>query len=90
MSPEALSEPASLAPADRVRLIHDYITSTTLDGGLGVLPGSKDWSRVESIMALHDHEFNDMWLRSWTRRQIGFGIGSIELDKIKDEVSSCE
>jgi len=79
-----MNHEASLAPADRVRLIHDYITSTTLDGGLGILPGSKDWSRVESLMALHDHEFNDMWLRSWTRRQIGFGISSIELDKIKD------
>ncbi|KLO19131.1 DUF590-domain-containing protein [Schizopora paradoxa] len=85
MTTEALSEPESLAPADRVRLIHDYITSTTLDGGLGIIPGSKDWKRVESIMALHDHDFNDMWLRSWTRRQIGFGIGIIELDKIKDE-----
>lgn len=37
-------------------------------------------------MAIHDHEFNDMWIRSWTRRQVGFGIGAIELDKIKDQV----
>lgn len=88
MSAEALSQPASLAPADRIRLIYEFITSTTSDGGLGIVPGSKDWTRVESITALHDQEFNDMWLRSWTRRQLGFGIGVVELDKIKDQVSN--
>lgn len=81
-----MSEPGSLAAGDRVRLIHEYITSTVLDGGLGIVPGSKDWNRVESLIALHDKEFNDMWLRSWTRRQIGFGIGAVELDKIKEQV----
>ena len=38
------------------------------------------------MMALHDREFNDMWLRAWTRRQVGFGISLGELDKIKDQV----
>ena len=50
------------------------------------MPGSPEWPRVEDVLALHDHEFNDMWLHSWTRRQIGFGIGRGELDKIKDQV----
>lgn len=76
-----------LSPADRLRLLHDYVTSVQSDGGLGIVPGTKHWSRVESIMALHDHEFNEMWIRAWTRRQIGFSIGAVELDKLKDQVS---
>ena len=78
--------PEDIAPADRLRLIYERITSTPHDGGLGVVPGGKGWERVESVMALHDREFNDMWLRAWTRRQVGFGIGIGELDKIKDQV----
>ena len=86
LSAEALSDPSTLSPADRVRLIHDYITSPIADGGLGIVPESKDWGRVEGLIALHDNEFNDMWIRNWTRKQIGFGIGTVELDKIKEQV----
>jgi len=82
---KVLIDPSSLSPADRVRLVYEYITSTTSDGGLGIVPGSKEFTRLESIVALHNHEFNDIWMRSWTRRQIGFGIGVVELDKIKDQ-----
>lgn len=66
------------------------MTSTRYDGGLGIVPGSKEWARIESVVALHDQDFNDLWIRTWTRRQIGFGIGKVELDKIKDHVCvSC-
>ncbi|KZT25216.1 DUF590-domain-containing protein [Neolentinus lepideus HHB14362 ss-1] len=71
----------SLSPADRLRLIHGHVTSMPLDGGLGVLPGSKDWDRVESVMSLHDHEFNEHWIRSWTTRQ----SGAIHLDKVREQ-----
>ncbi|KAI0076569.1 DUF590-domain-containing protein [Panus rudis PR-1116 ss-1] len=70
-----------LSPADRLRLIHSYITSTVEDGGLGVAPQSDEWNRVESIMALHDHLFNDTWIRSWTTHQLGF----VKYDKIKEQ-----
>ncbi|KAI0761839.1 DUF590-domain-containing protein [Trametes elegans] len=73
------SEP--LSPADRLRLVHTYITSTQADGGLGVAPGSSDWDRVESVMVLHDHEFNDAWIRAWTTRQLGF----VKFDKIREQ-----
>ena len=81
-----IADPATLSPADRLRIVYEYVTSTRYDGGLGIVPGSKEWSRIESVVALHDHEFNDLWMRTWTRRQIGFGIGRAELDKIKDHV----
>lgn len=72
-----------MCPADHLRLVHAYLTATRNDGGLGVAPLSEDWDRVESVMALHDHLFNDTWIRTWTRRQ----LGSVQLDKIKGQVS---
>ncbi|KZT43215.1 hypothetical protein SISSUDRAFT_978754 [Sistotremastrum suecicum HHB10207 ss-3] len=72
-----------LSPADRIRLVHTYITSSALEGGLGIVPGAQAWPRLESIMALHSHKFNDTWLQSWTRRQIGFGIGFKELEGLR-------
>ncbi|CCM01832.1 uncharacterized protein FIBRA_03900 [Fibroporia radiculosa] len=68
-----------LSPADHLRLVHTYVTSTVSDGGLGIAPGSTDWDRVESIMMLHDHAFNDEWIRSWTQRELGF----VKFDKIR-------
>ncbi|THG94392.1 hypothetical protein EW145_g8149, partial [Phellinidium pouzarii] len=77
---------ARLSPADRLRIVYEFVTSSLHAGGLGVVPGSKVWPRIESVFALHDRQFNDMWMHSWTHRgQIGFGIGNVELDKIKDQ-----
>ena len=73
----------SLSDADRVRLVHDYITRTTADGGLAVVPRAEQWSRVTNIMAIHDQEFNERWLKAWSTH----GVGSVDLDKIKDHVS---
>ena len=62
------------------------MTSTRHDGGLGIIPSSKEWSRVISVAALHDHAFNDLWLHSWTHRgHIGFHISLPELDRIRDQ-----
>jgi hypothetical protein len=52
-------EDQPLAPADRIRLVHAFITSMPADGGLGISPDSPDWDLVESVMALHDREFNE-------------------------------
>ncbi|KAI0085807.1 DUF590-domain-containing protein [Irpex rosettiformis] len=62
---------APLSPADQIRLVYTYITSTESDGGLGIAPGSPQWNRVESVVALHDHLFNDTWIKAWTTRQLG-------------------
>ncbi|KAI0369810.1 DUF590-domain-containing protein [Pilatotrama ljubarskyi] len=70
-----------LSPADRLRLVHTYVTSTPADGGLGVAPGSSNWDRVESVMVLHDHSFNEAWIRAWTTRQLGF----VKFDKIREQ-----
>lgn len=73
----------NLSDADRIRLVHDYITGATADGGLAIFPGTKEWSRVTNIMAIHDQEFNERWLKEWSTH----GVGSADLDKIKDHVS---
>ncbi|KAJ7811213.1 calcium-activated chloride channel-domain-containing protein [Mycena olivaceomarginata] len=59
-------EDQPLAPADRIRLVHAFITSMPADGGLGISPDSPDWDLVESVMALHDREFNERWIHAWT------------------------
>ena len=71
-----------LSPADRLRLVHTYITCIPADGGLGVTPGSPDWDLVESIFALHNRTFNDSWIRTWTPRE----IASVELTRIREQV----
>jgi hypothetical protein len=71
-----------LSPAERLRLVHAYITCTPTDGGLGVTPGSPDWDLVESVFSLHNRLFNDSWIRAWTPRQ----IASVELTRIRDQV----
>ncbi|KAJ7498162.1 calcium-activated chloride channel-domain-containing protein [Mycena galericulata] len=55
-----------LSPADRIRLVHAFITSTPTDGGLGISPDASEWDLVESVMALHDREFNERWIHAWT------------------------
>jgi hypothetical protein len=41
---------------------------------------------VDSVMALHDKEFNETWLHAWTVRQLGFHISGKELFRIKEQV----
>ncbi|KAG2111424.1 calcium-activated chloride channel-domain-containing protein [Suillus cothurnatus] len=62
-------ESGPLSPADRIH------------GGLGIIPGRKEWGLVESVMALHDHDFNDDWIHLWTRHR----IATVELEKIRDQ-----
>ncbi|THH17844.1 hypothetical protein EW146_g3059 [Bondarzewia mesenterica] len=71
----------SLSPAERLRLVYEYVTSMPLDGGLGVSPLSSEWNRVESVMALHDPEFNEVWIRSLTRHRVGLD----HLDTIRSQ-----
>ncbi|PFH53223.1 hypothetical protein AMATHDRAFT_73446 [Amanita thiersii Skay4041] len=70
-----------LSPADRIRLVHSYITSMPTDGGLGITPDSSDWDCVESILPLHDKDFNESWVKSWTPKH----LASVSVGKIRDE-----
>ncbi|KAJ3511071.1 hypothetical protein NLJ89_g4313 [Agrocybe chaxingu] len=70
-----------LSPAERIRLVHAYITSTPSDGGLGVSPDAPEWDLVESIFPLQDREFNEHWVRAWKPQN----IASVQLERIRDQ-----
>ncbi len=73
----------SISPAERIRLVHQHVTTSTKDGGLGVTPGAVEWPRVSSVFILHDHDYNDCLISSWKAE---LDISS-HLDSIKDHVS---
>ncbi|TFK39576.1 calcium-activated chloride channel-domain-containing protein [Crucibulum laeve] len=72
-----------LSPADRLRLVYTYITSTPADGGLGISPDSAEWDLVESILPLHDRQFDEAWVRSWTPKNIV--TAAVQLEKIREQ-----
>jgi anoctamin-10 len=74
-----------LSPSDRIRLIHDYVTSSTSQGGLGITPGNSQYPHIKSVFCLHDHTFNKAWIDRWTRRQLGINISDQELDIIRHQ-----
>lgn len=39
--------------------------TNTLQGGLGVTPGSGGWRRVEGVVGLHDERVSFGWLGFW-------------------------
>jgi hypothetical protein len=80
VSADSIIEP--LSPADRIRLVHAYISSSPNDGGLGISPGTSEWDLVESITPLHDRHFNDAWVRGWKPYQ----LGAVHLNRIREQV----
>ena len=76
-----VSSPIPLSPADKLRLVHGYISSSPTDGGLGISHDAPEWDLVESIFPLHNRDFNDRWVRAWTLRN----IASVQLERIRDQ-----
>ncbi|KAI9440392.1 DUF590-domain-containing protein [Lactarius indigo] len=60
-----------------------FRTTPPRTGGLGIHPENASWSRIESIMTLHDPEFNDRWIRSLTTSITTIGHG--RLDEIRTQ-----
>ncbi|KAF1987197.1 DUF590-domain-containing protein [Aulographum hederae CBS 113979] len=61
---EAL-EAEPLYEAERLRIIYQLITNPENEGGAGITPKEDGWKEVESIFALHDHNYNKAWMRKW-------------------------
>jgi len=76
-------ERKSLSPADRLRIVHGYVTSTHADGGLGIHPGAPEWDLVDSVTVIHDHQFNETWIHSWSTHRITSAL----INKIREQVS---
>lgn len=70
------------SPAERSRLIHLYVCSSRKVGGLGITPGAPEWSRVESVILMHDQHYNDKWIKNWS---ISLDVDS-SLDQLRAQV----
>ncbi|KAF5380733.1 hypothetical protein D9757_007154 [Collybiopsis confluens] len=73
--------PQYLSPAERIRLVHSFITSAPADGGLGIHPNSPSWDIIHSVFCLHDRDFNEKWIHAWTSNW--FSTASIPQEQIR-------
>lgn len=57
-----------ITDGERLRLVYLLITKPKNEGGAGITPKKDEWEGVESIFALHDHQFNKAWIKEWTQK----------------------
>ncbi|CAG8670242.1 9449_t:CDS:2 [Funneliformis caledonium] len=65
---EESNEP--LSDSERLRLVYEIITNPPQEGGAGINPGLGDFDFVESILPLHDDEYNEDWIKTWSTKWI--------------------
>lgn len=70
-----------LSPADRIRLVHAYISSTPADGGLGISNDAAEWDLVESITPMQNRDFNEHWVKAWKLKN----LASVPLGRIREQ-----
>ncbi|KAI9836108.1 MAG: hypothetical protein M1819_001724 [Sarea resinae] len=68
-------------PAERLRIVYLLVTNPTNEGGAGITPKKGQWKMVESVFALHDHEFNKKWIKKWST---SYFLTLEDLDQIRD------
>ena len=73
----------TLTQAERLRNVYYIITRPPSDEGAGITAGKGEWTAVESIFPLHDHEFNKAWIKNWSHKYI---LNMDELTVIKDQL----
>ncbi|GAM84089.1 hypothetical protein ANO11243_020810 [Dothideomycetidae sp. 11243] len=75
------SEP--LHEGERLRIIHQLITSSEIEGGAGITIKQGEWENVESIFALHDHAYNKAWIKRMSSKYL---LTPEDLDEIRDRL----
>ncbi|KAG9306899.1 hypothetical protein G9A89_002568 [Geosiphon pyriformis] len=60
----------SLNEAERLRLVHDIITRSTNDDGAGIYPRLGDFELVTSLLPIHDRDYNQNWIKSWSTKWV--------------------
>ena len=78
---ELTGQKQDLYPAERLRIIYQLMTNPKEEGGAGITPKHGEWSNVEAIFALHDHEYNKAWLKKWSTSTM---LKIEDLDDIRD------
>lgn len=76
-------EAEPLYEAERLRIIYQLITNPVAEGGAGIKPKEGEWECVESIFALHDHEYNKEWLKKWSS---SYTLSTEDLDEIRNRL----
>jgi anoctamin-10 len=76
-------EAEPLYTAERLRIIYQLITHAPEEGGAGITPKHGEWKNVESIFALHDHDFNKQWIKKWSTSYL---LKPEDLDAIRDQL----
>ncbi len=72
-----------LTEAERLRTIHGLITHIRDEGGAGITPGKGKWENVESVFALHDHNYNKEWIKKWSTQYL---LTPEDLEEIRDRM----
>lgn len=72
-----------LYEAERLRIIYQLITNSKAEGGAGITPKQGEWTCVESIFALHDHDYNKQWIKEWTS---SYFVKPQQLDDIRNRL----
>lgn len=54
--------------SERLRIIYQLITNPESEGGAGITPKEGEWKNVESLFPLHDHQYNNEWLKKWSKQ----------------------
>lgn len=76
-------EAEPLTEAERLRLIYQLVTNDVSEGGAGITPKKGEWENVESIFALHDHQYNKEWLKKWSSKTF---LTPEDLDDIRNRL----
>jgi len=72
-----------LLEGERLRIIYRLITNDRSEGGAGITPKEGYWENVESIFALHDHQYNKAWIKRWSTKWL---LDSQDLDEIRNRL----
>lgn len=67
--------------SERLRIVFQLITNPREEGGAGITPKEGEWQEVETVFALHDHEYNRGWIKRWATTYI---LDIKDLDEIRD------
>ena len=68
-------------PAEPLRIVYQLIINPRSEGGAGITPKHGEWKNVESILALHDHQYNKSWIKKWAT---SYTLKVEDLDDIRD------
>ncbi|KAJ3298545.1 hypothetical protein HK104_010600 [Borealophlyctis nickersoniae] len=80
---------AGLSSAERLRVVHELLTTPTYEGGAGLTmeervvgrSGAVGGKYIEAIYAPHDREFEKQWIKSWSKKWL---LKADDITKIRD------